>query len=152
MRRLYILLAAALMAATLLALAVGPAGAQSPSKKYAAIAVNEYTGKVYASYGASKSQAKGFAWNQCLNQSGTSDDHYCQGTGWVRDGYIALFYEQSFDPVYTDQHWGFGWAENGVDAQRNAEKYCEQGAKDPCEFRELVETSRWKGATTGGSW
>jgi uncharacterized protein DUF4189 len=153
MRRLYILLAAALIAATLVALAVAPAGAAGKqTEKYAAIAVNEFTGQVFVKYGVSKWRATHEAYWLCQRQSGNSEDHYCEGTGWVRDGWIALYYEENQTQFYRNKSWGFGWADNGYDAQVYAEKYCEQRATKPCEFRELVQTSRWPGKSTGGSW
>jgi hypothetical protein len=153
MRRLCILLAAALMATTLVALTMSTAGAQSPAKRYAAIAVNEYTNKHYAYKAPSKWRATHWALMGCQRDSGKALDQYCEGTGWVRDGWIVLFYEEHYQGTEKKKnHWGFGWAANHPDAYDNAKYWCEKAAKYPCYKQISVESSRVQGAASGGSW
>jgi hypothetical protein len=154
MRRLYILLGAALIAATLVAVAIGPASAGLLQHKYTAIAVNEWENNYYSYSATTKGNATRAAMNACKRKSGGALDQYCEGTGWVKDGWIALFYERHYTGNQAiKNHWGFGWAENRNDAGDNARYWCNKSAKHPCHYKVIVETpARVNGPASGGAW
>jgi hypothetical protein len=147
MRRLYILLAAALLASTLVGMVASGASAQNANKKYAAIVTNEKTAWTAYFYGSSKSQAINRAMDNCLRNSGFSDDKYCEGVGWVKDGWISYWTDNN-KPNFA---WGFGWSGNFDKADASGEYYCEQQTHLQCHRTGSLQTSRWPGKTTGGS-
>ena len=91
--------------------------------------------------------------NGCQRKPGNALDQYCEGTGWVKDGWIVLFYEEHYTGNQKKKNnWGFGWSDNHPDAYDTAKFYCEQRTPNPCYKAISVETQRVPGSASGGSW
>jgi hypothetical protein len=152
MRRLYILLAALLLASTLVAVTMSTAGAQSPAKRYAAIATDNGGSNHWVGYGATSRQATAKAWDQCVAYHSREVTHgRCEGVGWVRNGWIAF----AADKTLGDPHgWGWGWDSNESPARSTAIDYCQQYSSYPssCGVRGSYQTSRVSGQASGKAW
>src|SRR5918993_3753011 len=147
MRRLYILLAAALIAASMLALVIGPAGAQGNlSKKYVALVLNEQTVEPFYAHASGLLKAQKAAKSLCKNDPSSTHDQYCEGIGWVKNGYINLWVEQQVSPHFPN--WGYAWSADWRTARRNAEKYCEERISGKCYEKESVSTAMFSGSAS----
>jgi hypothetical protein len=145
MRRIYVLLTGALIAATLVALAVAPAGAISTQDKFAAIVINEQTTRAFTAQAPSGLEAQKAAMQLCSN--GSARDHYCEGTGWVKGGYITLWVETN---THRFPAWGYGWDDSWQTAKKNGEWYCEQRTKKQC-YEKVATSTILHGKARGGS-
>ena len=156
MRRLYILIAAVLVASTLLALTMSSAGAKSGvSKRYGAMVASPSLIGSWSGYGDSKKGAKHDALLKCQQNgphfSGFADD--CRPAVWVYNGWVALAYEKTKEKPYKNLAWGSGWGETKADAKYQARKSCRGAARENCVVREVRHTSHTSQLrTSGGPW
>jgi hypothetical protein len=120
MRRLYILMAAVVVASTLLALTMSSAGAKSGvTKRYGAMVASPSLIGSWSGYGASKKGAKHEALLKC-RQNGprfSGFAHDCRPAVWVYNGWVALAYEKTKEKPYKNLAWGSGWGETKADAK-----------------------------------
>src|ERR687891_115894 len=94
MRRLYILIAAVVVASTLLALTMSSAGAKSG--RYGAMVASPSLIGSWSGYGTSKKGAKHDALLKC-RQNGPRFSrfaHDCKPAVWVYNGFVAVAYEK----------------------------------------------------------
>ena len=158
MRRLYMLLASAVIATILIAVAAGVASAGDPfldGGDYGALAVSSSLGHAYTGSATSVTTAKKVAYNKCHEAAKTAS-HYlkdCQGAVWVRNGWVAVALEPPLDPQEIQQGhvdpdyrevWGGGWAKTSNAAQSKALNSCY--AKNPvsetCKVEKSVATQK----------
>jgi hypothetical protein len=171
MRRVYVLLAAAVIAATLIAVA-GSAGAsvapqqQGPKQytpsalPYGALAIARSVRNAWDGYGSTKAQAKNNALAKCRRNARTDPIYRgdCQGAVWVHWGWMAIAMDWKGDkkPPYYPA-WGSGWGPTQGSAINNAVRVCRKYAgKTPnCSHRGVKQTAPPPSETsqiTGGSW
>src|ERR671910_3248838 len=114
MGRLYILMAAVLVASTLLALTMSSAGAKSGmTKRYGALVASPSLIGSWSGYGASKKGAKHDALLKC-RQNGPrfrGFAHDCRPAVWVYNGFVAVAYEKTKEKPYKNMAGGPGWGE-----------------------------------------
>src|SRR5215204_2928864 len=139
MRRLYILMAAVLVANTLLALTMSSAGAKSGgTKRYGAMVVSPSLIASWSGYGTSKKRAKHDALLKC-RQNGprfSGFAHDCRPAVWVYNGFMAVAYEKITEKPYKNLAWGSGWGETKADAKYQARRSCRGAAQEKCVVRE----------------
>jgi hypothetical protein len=146
MRRLYILMAAVLVASTLVAVTVSSAGAKSGvTKRYGAMVASPSLIGSWSGYGDSKKRAKHEALLKCRQNgprfSGFADD--CRPAVWVYKGFMAVAYEKTRE----------GWGETKADAKYQARRSCRGAAKERCLVREVRHTPHTRPLETrGGPW
>jgi hypothetical protein len=156
MRRLYISMAAVLVASTLVALTMNSAGAKSGgTKRYGAMVASPSLIGSWSGYGASKKRAKHDALLKCQQNAPrfTGFAHDCKPAVWVYNGWVAVAYEKTKEKPYKNLAWGSGWGETKADAQYQARKSCRGAAQERCVVREVrytPHTSQLK--TRGGPW
>jgi len=157
MRRLYILLASALIAATLIALGGSPASGKSGhTKQYTALAFSPSAVISSVGDGSTLKSAEKKAGNQCLSVT-YGDPNYrgdCQTSGWVQNGWIAVGYEGTLEgPPYNPQ-WNWGYGRTRTEAINSAAYNCQQVAAEPCQRERLERTRYYNPAmpTYGGNW
>ena len=153
MRRLYLLLAAALIVLSLVALSVGSAGAVT--EKYMAIATAPSVLGGSSSYGQTKAGAKSRAMTKCKRDN-AKNPHFrndCTGAVWVRNGWASVAYEKRKEHPYKNLAWGSGWGPTRSEANRQGRKVCRRYAKEKC-TTQFYDRSiyRGSGATRGGPW
>jgi|SRR5829696_8714133 len=109
MRRLYLLLAAALIVLSLVALTMGSAGAVTG--KYMAIATAPSVLGGSSSYGHTKAEAKRKAMTTCKRHNANNPDfrNDCTGAVWVHNGWASVAYEKTKEHPYKNLAWGSGW-------------------------------------------
>src|SRR5215212_7568569 len=98
MRRLYILMAAVLVASTLVALTMSSAGAKSGvTKRYGAMVASPSLIGSWSGYGASKKRAKHDALLKCRENGPrfTGFAHDCRPADWEYNGRVAIAYEKN---------------------------------------------------------
>jgi hypothetical protein len=156
MRRLYILMAAVLIASTLVAVTMSSAGAKSGViKRYGAMVASPSLIASWSGYGSSKKRAKHDALFKC-RQNGprfTGFAHDCRPAVWVYNGWVAVAYEKTKEKPYKNLAWGSGWGETKADAKYQARRSCRGPARENCVVREVrhtPHTSQLK--TRGGPW
>jgi hypothetical protein len=153
MRRLYMLMAAVLVASTLLAITMSSAGAKSG--RYGAMVASPSLIGSWSGYGTSKKSAKHDALLKC-RQNGPrfrGFAHDCRPAVWVYNGFVAVAYEKTKEKPYKNLAWGSGWGETKADAKHQARRSCRGAAKENClarEVRHTPHTSQLK--TRGGPW
>ena len=155
MRRLYILLAAALIAATLIALGGSPASAErGHAKQYTALTYSPSTDISTVGDGSTLRSAEKKAYNHCQSVN-TGDPNYqgdCQGAGWVQNGWIAVAREATYEgpPV----QFGWGWDPTRGGAVNGAGSSCQQAAGESCVLLRGERTLSYNPAkpTNGGNW
>jgi hypothetical protein len=155
-RRLYILLASAVIATLLIALTMSTLSAQGVSKRYSAIAAVPSLVRGVEGYGATLRQAKRAAIKEC-RQFASHRRKYagdCQGAVWVRNGWIAIAFERSVEKPYSELGWGSGWGHTKDSAKYQARKVCRGYAKEKCEVKSVYETLVRDPSvpSKGGSW
>jgi hypothetical protein len=156
MRRLFILLAGALIASMLAALTVGSATAKKGhTQHYAAIAVSPSTVSQWFGYGNNKYRAKQNAYVHCQRSAqqfnGYTGD--CQGAVWVRNGWVAAAYEKTKEEPYKKLSWGSGWGPNKGDAMYQARRTCRHYAQENCVVQDVRKSPQSNGQSTiGGGW
>jgi hypothetical protein len=135
MRRLSVLVGAALIAASMGALVmVGAAGASS--KNYTAIALSRSTVLTTSADAVSKNQAANKAWSKC--DSAASQDRPdlyngdCEIALWVKNGWAAVAFEGTIEGPPYNPSWGAGYGHTRSEAQAAAKAGCEPGAQEPC--------------------
>jgi Domain of unknown function (DUF4189) len=153
MRRLYILLASAVIATTLIAVAAGVASAGDTfldGGEYGALAVSSSLGHAYTGSANTRAKAIKDAYNTCHEDARKHPYLYhkdCQGAVWVRNGWVAVALEPKLDPQEIQQGhvspdyeevWGGGWAKTSNSAQSKALNSCY--AKNPVSETCKVET------------
>ena len=156
MRRLYILMAAVVLASTLVALTMSSAGAKSGvTKRYGAMVASPSLIGSWSGYGDSKKTAKHNALLKCRENAprfrGFADD--CRPAVWVYNGFMALAYEKTKEKPYKNLAWGSGWGETKAEAKHQARRSCRGAAQEKCVVREVrhtPHTSQLK--TRGGPW
>jgi hypothetical protein len=156
MRRLCIVMAAVLVANTLVALTMSSAGAKSGgTKRYGAMVASPSLIGSWSGYGTSKKTAKHNALLKCQENgprfSGLADD--CTSAVWVYNGFMAVAYEKTKEKPYKNLAWGSGWGESKADAKYQARRSCRGAAQENCMVREVrhtPHTSQFK--TRGGPW
>jgi hypothetical protein len=156
MRRLYILMAAVLVASTLLALTVSSAAANSAvTKRYGAMVASPSLIASWSGYGTTKKTAKHNALLKCQQNGprfrGFAND--CKPAVWVYNGWVALAYEKSTEKPYKDLGWGSGWGATKAEAKYQARSSCRGAAKERCVVREVRHTPHTSDLKTrGGPW
>ena len=135
MRRLSVLVAAGLIAATLIAL-VSAGGASARSKNYTAIALSRSTVLTTSADAVSKNQAANKAWSKC-DSAAYQDrpDLYngdCEIAVWVKNGWAAVAFEGTVEGPPFAPSWGAGYGHTRSEAQAAAKAGCEPGAQEPC--------------------
>ena len=156
MRRLYILMAAVLVASTLLALTMSSAAANSAmTKRYGAMVASPSLIASWSGYGTSKKGAKHEALLKC-RQNGPrfrGFAHDCRPAVWVYNGFVAVAYEKTKEKPYKKLAWGSGWGETKADAKYQARSSCRGAAKERCVVREVRHTPHTSDLKTrGGPW
>src|SRR5215203_2755664 len=156
MGRLYILMAAVVVASTLLALTMSSAGAKSGvTKRYGTLVASPSLIGSWSGYGTSKKGAKHNALLKC-RQNGPrfrGFAHDCRPAVWVYNGFMAVAYEKTKEKPYKKLAWGSGWGESKADAELQARRSCRAAAQESCVVREVrhtPHTSQLK--TRGGPW
>jgi hypothetical protein len=153
MRRLYLLLAAALIAASLVALPV--ASASAVTKRYMAIAAAPSVVGARSAYGHTKARAKRKAMTECKRHY-ANDPHFrhdCKGAVWVRNGWASVAYEKTKERPYKNLAWGSGWGPTKAEANHQGRKVCRRYAKEKCTTQFYDHSlKRGSGATRGGPW
>ena len=156
MRRLYVSMAAVLLASTLVALTMSSAGADSGvAKRYGAMVASPSLIGSWSGYGTSKKGAKHNALSKCRQNAPrfTRFAHDCTPAVWVYNGFVALAYEKTKEKPYKNLGWGSGWGETKADAKHQARRSCRGAAQEKCVVREVrhtPHTSQLK--TRGGPW
>src|SRR5919107_2195593 len=115
MRRLYILIAAVLIASTLLALTISSAGAKSGvTKRYGTLVVSPSLIGSWSGYGTSKKGAKHNALLKCRENAPRFRGfaHDCRPAVWVYNGWVAVAYEKNKEKPYKKLALGAGWGES----------------------------------------
>src|SRR5829696_588731 len=108
MGRLYILMAAVVVASTLLALTMSSAGAKSGvTKRYGTLVASPSLIGSWSGYGTSKKGAKHNALLKCRENGPRfrGFDHDCRPAVWVYNGFMALAYEKSKEKPYRKLAW-----------------------------------------------
>jgi len=135
MRRLSVLVGAALIAASMGALVmVGAAGASS--KNYTAIALSRSTVLTTSADAVSKNQAANKAWSKC-DSAAYQDrpDLYngdCEIAVWVKNGWAAVAFEGTLEGPPYSPSWAPGYGHTRSDARYGASQACASGAHEPC--------------------
>jgi Domain of unknown function (DUF4189) len=156
MRRLYISMAAVLVASTLLALTMSSAAAKSGvTKRYGAMVASPSLMGSWAGYGASKKSAKRDALLKC-RQNGprfSGFAHDCRPAVWVYNGWVAVAYEKTREKPHKNLAWGSGWGATKADAKYQARRSCRGAAQESCVVREVRHTPHTgQLKTRGGAW
>jgi hypothetical protein len=153
MRRLYMLMAAVLVASTLLAITMSSAGAKSG--RYGAMVASPSLIGSWSGYGTSKKSAKHDALLKC-RQNGPrfrGFAHDCRPAVWVYNGFVAVAYEKTKEKPYKNLAWGSGWGETKADAKHQARRSCRGAAQESCVVREVRHTHHTgQLKTRGGPW
>jgi hypothetical protein len=135
MRRLLVLVAAGLIAATLIAL-VSAGGASARSKNYTAIALSHSTVTTSSGAAFSLNGAENKAWRQCdsVASQGYPDlyEGDCEIAVWVKNGWAAVAFEGTVEGPPFAPSWGAGYGPTRPSARSYALQNCEQGAHEPC--------------------
>src|SRR5829696_2722052 len=156
MPRLYILMAAMLVASTLVALTMSSAGANSGvTKRYGAMVASPSLIGSWSGYGDSKKRAKHDALLKCRENAPrfTGFAHDCKPAVWVYNGWVALAYEKITEKPYKNLAWGLGWGETKADAEYQARRSCRGAAQENCVVREVRHTPHMSQLKTrGGAW
>jgi hypothetical protein len=146
MRRLYILLGAALIAATVVALfGAGGAGAQTKAKKYSALAYSESTVSTTVGNAKTKNGALNKALQHCESVASGYPSLYngdCQSANWVKNGWLSIARESSLEGPPYSPTFGWGAGVTREEAKSNADYSCRQGAGEPCVF-ELTDRTKY---------
>ena len=156
-RRLYVLLASAVIATLLIALTMSTVSAQEGvSKRYGAISAVPSLVRGVDGYGATLRQAKRAAIKEC-RQFGSHRRKYagdCQGAVWVRNGWIAIAFERTVEQPYSELAWGSGWGHRKDSAKDQARNVCRRYAQEKCEVKSVYETPVRDPSlrSKGGSW
>ena len=156
MRHLYILMAAVLVASSLVALTMSSAGANSGvTKRYGALVASPSLIGSWSGYGDSKKRAKHDALLKCRQNAPRFSGfaHDCTPAVWVYNGWVAVAYEKTKEKPYKNLAWGSGWGETKADAKYQARRSCRAPAQENCVVREVrhtPHTSQLK--TRGGPW
>src|SRR5215213_7442801 len=156
MRRLCILMAAVVVASTLLALTMSSAGAKSGvTKRYGAMVASPSLIGSWSGYGASKKGAKHEALLKC-RQNGprfSGFAHDCKPAVWVYNGWVEAACEKLKEKPYTNVAWGSGWGETKADAEYQARRSCRGAAQETGVVREVRHTPHMSQLKTrGGAW
>src|SRR5215212_1406948 len=150
MRRLYILMAAVLLASILVALTMSSAGAKSG--RYGAMVASPSLIGSWSGYGTSKKTAKHNALLKCRENgprfSGFAHD--CKPAVWVYNGFMAVAYEKTREKPYKKLAWGSGWGESKADAEYQARGSCLGAAQESCVVREGRHTPHTSQLQTRG--
>src|SRR5215218_8258275 len=156
MRRLYILMAAVLVASTLAALTMSSAGAKSEvTKRYGAMVASPSLIGSWSGYGNGKKRAKHDALLKCRENAPrfTGFAHDCKPAVWVYNGFMAVAYEKTKEKPYKKLAWGSGWGESKADAEDQARGSCRRAAQESCVVREVRHTPHTTQLKTrGGPW
>ena len=155
-RRLYVLLASAVIAALLIALTMSTLSAQGMGKRHGAIAAVPSLVRGVDGYGTTLRQAKRAAIKEC-RQVGSQRRKYagdCQGAVWVRNGWMAIAFERSVEKPYSKLGWGSGWGHRKKSAKYQARNVCRRYAKEKCEVQSVYQTPVRDPSlgSKGGSW
>ena len=120
MRRLYLLLAAALIVLSLVALTMGSVGAVT--EKYMAIATAPSDLGGSSSYGHTKAEAKRNAMTKCKRHNANDPDFRNDSTGPCGSTTASVAYEKRKEHPYKNLAWGSGWGPTKAEANhRGAE-------------------------------
>jgi hypothetical protein len=125
-RRLYILLAAVVIATLLIAVATG-ASAAPRAKVYGALWGSESLQDAYVGFASNKSDANAFAYNRCLRAGNTNPEYQndCTPGVWVRNGSMAFAMD-------SNGSWGSGWAHTKQRAVYHAKGICREHGGTGC--------------------
>src|SRR3712207_3739669 len=99
MRRLYVLIASAVIATLLIALTMSTVSAQGVGKRYGAMAAVPSLVEGVDGYGSTPKQARSAAIEEC-RQFASNWRKYagdCQGAVWVRNGWVAIAFERTLE-------------------------------------------------------
>jgi hypothetical protein len=156
MRRLYILLAAALIASCMLALTVGSAGARNgTSKPYLAMTAAPSVVKSYGRAGPTLKMAKKLAMQMCENSSAWSASYAndCQGVVWVYHGAASIAWEKTKEQPYKYLQGAGSWGKTEAEAKYNALRGCQSVANEKCTVQNTKQVKYPStGGVTGGVW
>jgi Domain of unknown function (DUF4189) len=140
MRRLYILLAAVVIASTVVAVTMSSAGAGvGVTKRYVAIVTAPTEQQSFDGYGYSKVKAQQNAYLKCQSwvQGPAS---YCKDAVWVYNGWAAVAYEVTVEKPYKQLEWGSGWGLTKEQAEDAARKSCYEYAREQCRTEVTAHT------------
>ena len=136
MRRLYISMAAVLLASTVVAVTMSSAGADSGvPKRYGAMVASPSLIGSWSGYGnATKKGAKHAALSKCRQNAPrfAGFAHDCRPAVWVYNGFVAVAYEKTKEKPYKNLAWGSGWGETKADAKYQARRSCRGAAQERC--------------------
>jgi len=155
MRRLLVLVAAGLIAATLIAL-VSAGGAAARAKNYTAIALSTSTVTTSSGDASSLNGAERRAFRQCesIAYQGYPDlyEGDCELVVWVKNGWAAVAFESSIEGPPHAPSWGRGYGPTRPNARSVALQNCEAGAREPCDVYQLERTRSFNPSlpTSGG--
>jgi hypothetical protein len=144
MKRLSVLGAAALIAATVIVLLSAGGASAARAKNYTAIAVSPSTVITTSGDAASQNGAMNKAWRKC-DSAASQDAFYegdCEVAVWVKNGWAAVAHERSLEgpPFASAPTWGSGWGATRNDAIYGARQDCEPRAGEPCDIERIERT------------
>jgi hypothetical protein len=153
MRLPYVLLAAALIAASLVVLPMVSVGAVT--KRYMAIATAPSVLGGHSAYGLTKAEAERNAVTDCKRHEARNPDfrNDCTGAVWVHNGWASIAYEKTKEDPYKNLAWGSGWGPTKSEANHQGRKVCRRYAQENCTTQFYDHSlKRGSGATRGGPW
>jgi hypothetical protein len=115
LRRLYILLVSAVLATTLIAVASSTGASAAPTQQkeqFGAQAFARSVAREGEAFAFSKRDAKTNALANCQARASQSNSYLqdCQGAVWVRNGWMAVAWQESAGGSPSTPAWGSGWA------------------------------------------
>jgi Domain of unknown function (DUF4189) len=156
MRRLYVSMAAVLLASTLLAATMSSVAADSGvTKRYGAMVASPSLIGSWSGYGTTKKGAEHEALSKCRQNAPRFGGfaHDCRPAVWVYNGFMAVAYEKTKEKPYKNLAWGSGWGQTKADAKYQARRSCRGAARERCLVREVRHTPHTgRLETRGGAW
>ncbi len=159
MRRLYILLVSAVLATTLIAVASSTGASAAPTQQkeqFGAQAFARSVAREGEAFAFSKRDAKTNALANCQARASQSNSYLqdCQGAVWVRNGWMAVAWQESAGGSPSTPAWGSGWGPTSDVAISHAQRVCQQQGGTTCELYSASRTPAFDPAapTRGGAW
>jgi Domain of unknown function (DUF4189) len=164
MRRVYILLASAVIATTFIAVASSTGASATPTQQgeqFGAMAfapsLSSIGNGVDVEFASRKGAAKRAALADCQARGVSHSNYYgqdCQGAVWVRNGWAAVAWEKEPSAPPYKVAWGSGWGPTSDIAIFHANELCQQyaGAACPNHSAHLTPNFDPNKPTKGGPW